>query len=66
MPEAKREAMYGFLREQVQAGRQAYVVCPLVEESEVVPDARTAESVYRELKDDNACPICGWRWCMAA
>ena len=52
VPEEKREAMYGFLREQVKAGRQVYVVCPLIEESEVMPDARTAESVYRELKDE--------------
>ena len=52
VPEEKREAMYGFLREQVKAGRQVYVVCPLIEESEVMPDARTAESVYRELRDE--------------
>ena len=32
--EGKREAMYGFLREQLSAGRQAYIVCPLVEEDE--------------------------------
>lgn len=32
--ESKREAMYGFLREQLSAGRQAYIVCPLVEEGD--------------------------------
>ena len=32
--EGKREAMYGFLRDQLAAGRQAYVVCPLVEEDD--------------------------------
>ena len=32
--EGKREAMYGFLRDQLAAGRQAYIVCPLVEEDE--------------------------------
>ena len=26
--ESKREAMYGFLRDQLAAGRQAYIVCP--------------------------------------
>jgi len=30
----EREAAYEFVREQLRAGRQAYVVCPLVEESE--------------------------------
>jgi ATP-dependent DNA helicase RecG len=32
--EGERPAAYEFLREQLRAGRQAYVVCPLVEESE--------------------------------
>ncbi len=30
----ERPAAYDFVREQLRAGRQAYVVCPLVEESE--------------------------------
>src|SRR5262249_52214757 len=37
----KRTAIYDFLREQVAAGRQVYVVCPLVEESEAI-DLRAA------------------------
>lgn len=37
--EHERGKAYGFLRRQVQEGRQAYVICPLVEESEAV-DAR--------------------------
>lgn len=49
VPEAKREGLYGFLREEVRRGRQAYVVCPLVEESEAV-DARPAEEVYDDLR----------------
>lgn len=36
------------LREQVEAGRQAYVVCPLVDESEKV-QARSATSEYERL-----------------
>jgi ATP-dependent DNA helicase RecG len=31
---SERSAAYEFIREQLRAGRQAYVVCPLVEESE--------------------------------
>lgn len=49
VPEAKRKDMYGFLREQVRQGRQIYVVCPLIEESEAV-DAQPAELVYEKLK----------------
>ena len=49
VPEKKRNDMYGFLRAQVQAGRQIYVVCPLIEESEAV-DAKPAEVIYEELR----------------
>ena len=31
---AAHEKMYGYLREQIMAGRQAYVVCPLIEEND--------------------------------
>ena len=49
VPEAKREGLYGFLRQEVAKGRQAYFVCPLVEESEAV-EASPAEVVYEELR----------------
>ena len=32
--EGKREAMYAFLRKQIKAGRQVFIVYPLIEESE--------------------------------
>ena len=47
--EQKRQEVYAGLLRQVQAGRQAYVVCPLIEHSEQL-EARSAESVYEELK----------------
>ncbi len=50
VPDEKRDGMYSFLRSQVGAGRQVYVVCPLVEESEAL-DARSAQEVYEELRD---------------
>ena len=49
VPEDKRQGMYGFLRSEVHKGRQVYVVCPLVEESEAV-DALPAELVYENLR----------------
>jgi ATP-dependent DNA helicase RecG len=48
-PEGKRRAIYDFLREQVVAGRQVYVVCPLVEESEVT-DLRAATEMAERLQ----------------
>ena len=50
VPDEKRAALYGFLKKEVSEGRQVYVVCPLVEESEAI-DAQNAQAVYEELKD---------------
>ncbi|MCH7606664.1 MAG: ATP-dependent DNA helicase RecG [Chloroflexi bacterium] len=47
----RRPAAYGFLRKQVQDGRQAFVICPLVEESEVI-DAKAATDEYERLSRD--------------
>ena len=43
VPETRREGMYGFLRAQAAQGRQAYIVCPLVEESEALDCASASE-----------------------
>lgn len=45
----RREEVYAGLVRQVDAGHQAYVVCPLIEQSEVIA-AHDAESVYEELQ----------------
>ncbi len=34
IPPSKRERMYSFIEEEIKAGHQAYIICPLVEESE--------------------------------
>ena len=47
----QRQQAYDFLRKQVQAGRQAYVICPLVEESEAVA-AKAAVQEYERLCTD--------------
>ncbi len=50
VPEERREAMYGFVRDQVRQGHQAYVVCPLVEDSENAGQLRSARAVFEELR----------------
>ena len=49
VPDEKREAMYGFLRQEVARGRQGYVVCPLVDDSEMLEDVRSARATYEDL-----------------
>jgi len=46
--EMAREKIYAFVRKEIEAGRQAYVVCPLIEASEE-SDLPSAEEVYEEL-----------------
>lgn len=45
-----RDKIYDFVRTQVLEGRQAYVVCPLIEESEKI-DCKSAEEIYEELSN---------------
>jgi len=53
VPPEKREDMYRYVREQAVAGRQAYVVCPLIEESDKL-DAEAAVALHDELKEGRA------------
>ncbi len=45
----EREEAYDFLRERLDAGEQAFVICPLVDESEVL-DVRSAEEEFERLR----------------
>jgi ATP-dependent DNA helicase RecG len=54
---SERERAYSFVRGQVEQGRQAYIICPLVEESDKIEEkaaveehARLQEQVFPELK----------------
>ena len=51
VPEDKRRAAYGFVRQQVAAGRQAFVICPLVEESDKL-DVRAAIDEHKRLSEE--------------
>ena len=48
--ERERARAYERIREELRAGRQAFVVCPLVEESEVL-QARAATAEFERLRD---------------
>ena len=45
----RRDRLYGFIRERVHHGERAYVVCPLVEESEALESVASAIDMYRQL-----------------
>ncbi|NBO63762.1 MAG: DNA helicase RecG, partial [Acidobacteria bacterium] len=47
--EDRRQRIYAFIRGQLSAGRQAYIVYPLVEESEKL-DLRNATEMYEQLQ----------------
>jgi ATP-dependent DNA helicase RecG len=46
-----RAAAYDFVRDQVRAGRQAFVICPLIEESDKL-GVRAATAEYERLRTD--------------
>lgn len=45
----KRADMFGFLQEQIDRGRQAYLVCPLIEESEKVAELKSVKTYLEEI-----------------
>jgi ATP-dependent DNA helicase RecG len=47
--EDRREKIYEFIRDQIKLGRQAYVVYPIIEESEKL-DLRNATEMYNNLR----------------
>jgi ATP-dependent DNA helicase RecG len=47
----QRESAYDFVRSQVREGRQVFVICPLVEDSEVI-QVRSATSEYERLQEE--------------
>jgi ATP-dependent DNA helicase RecG len=48
--EDKRDQMYGFVREELESGRQAYVVCPLIEVK--AGDRASAIGTFEKLKSE--------------
>ncbi len=50
VPQKKRAAAYGFIEKQVKAGDQAYIITPLIEESETMQSAKAATIEYERLQ----------------
>ncbi len=46
---SKRQSMYEFIRKEIGQGRQAYIVCPLIEESEK-SDLKAAKVMEKEIE----------------
>lgn len=49
--QTQRDSAYAFIKRQVAEGRQAFIICPLIEESEVI-QARAAIAEYERLSHD--------------
>ena len=50
VPESKRQESYYWIESQVKAGRQAFVICPLVEDSDVI-ESKSVVSEYDRLRE---------------
>lgn len=46
----KRGGMFDYIRKHLDAGHQAYIVCPLVEESDVMQGVLSAEEYYKKAQ----------------
>jgi len=51
VPPEKRQDAYGFLRDQVKAGRQVFVICPLIQESDKL-GVRSATAELEKLQQE--------------
>ena len=48
--QGERNRVFNFVEKEMKAGRQAYVVAPLIEDSESI-DAKSANAIFDELQD---------------
>ena len=52
VPDSKRVDSYGFIREHIQAGEQAYIITPLIELSETIQSAKAAVEEFQTLQKE--------------
>ncbi len=50
------QRIYAFLRKEIEAGHQAYIICPMVEENEDLPDERKAVTEYSVMLQRDVFP----------
>ena len=50
--ESMRGRIYSFIRKHIEEGRQAYVVCPMVEDGELPENVKSAEQHAKHLQND--------------
>ena len=53
---AYHQRVYNFIRKEVAAGRQAYIICSMVEENDAVPDDRKAVTEYASMLQEQVFP----------
>lgn len=53
---AYHQRIYNFLRKEIAAGRQAYIICSMVERSDAIPDERKAVTEYTKMLSENVFP----------
>lgn len=51
VPENKRQDAYNWIHEQIMQGRQAFIICPLIDESDLL-ELKSAISEYEHLQQD--------------
>ena len=56
VPGSYRPRVYAFLRKLVAEGRQVYIVCPMVEENDELPDERKAVTAYARMLREEVFP----------
>ena len=49
--EEKRDEVYRFVKEEIKKGRQAYIICPIIDESDKV-ESKSAVRMYEYLRKD--------------
>lgn len=56
VPGSYRQRIYRFLEKEIAAGRQAYIVCSMVEENDQIPDDRKAAAEYAKMLQERVFP----------
>ncbi len=56
VPGSYHQRVYNFLRKEIAAGRQAYIICSMVEENDAIPDDRKAATEYAAMLQTQVFP----------